>query len=94
MRNNYQTLIRQHETTVETKRNNSNANRPPRPRGHKKTDVEIAEEKKDAAEVHEALEEWLKPRMRARSVGELHDVANNDAGRKRQMNMLRTMYWM
>ncbi|KAH6883189.1 Piwi domain-containing protein [Alternaria rosae] len=94
MRNNYQNLIRQCETTVETKRNNSNANRPPRLRGHKKTDVEIAEEKKDAAEVHEALEEWLKPRMRARFVGELHDVANNDAGRKRQMNMLRTMYWM
>ena len=86
--------LRNVETAVNQNRNATNANVPPRPRGHKKTDAEIQAEKTDAKDVADRMYNWLNPIAENRLDAERDDVAKNPAGDERQRHMLETMYWM
>ncbi|KAI4615118.1 hypothetical protein J4E83_006842 [Alternaria metachromatica] len=86
--------LRNVETAVNQNRNATNANVPPRPRGHKKTDAEIQAEKTDAKDVADRMYNWLNPIAEKRLDDQRDDVAKNPAGDERQRHMLETMYWM
>lgn len=67
---------------------NTQANRPHRQRGHKKTDLEVKEERDDEREVAVRLGTKLAPEIKARF------NARGLGGEAREQMIKNTMYWM